>query len=77
LLAVAEARFWEALKCRPNDASALNGLGSVLWLRGDLDAAEFYVERSIERARQEGFSYPYAEEDLQNIRREKALRKQR
>jgi hypothetical protein len=35
------------------------------------------VERSIERARQEGFSYPYAEEDLQNIRREKALRKQR
>jgi tetratricopeptide (TPR) repeat protein len=77
LLAEAEARFWEALKCRPNDASALNGLGSVLWLRGDLDAAEFYVERSIERARQEGFSYPYAEEDLQNIRREKALRKQR
>jgi tetratricopeptide (TPR) repeat protein len=74
LLAQAEDRFWEALKYRPNDASALNGLGSILWLRGDLDAAEFYVQRSIERARQEGFSYPYAEEDLKNIRREKALR---
>jgi tetratricopeptide (TPR) repeat protein len=77
LLAEAEARFWEALQYRPNDAGALNGLGNILWLRGDLDAAEFYVKRSIERARQEGFSYPYAEEDLQSIRREKALRKQR
>lgn len=74
LLAQAEARFWEALKNRPNDPSALNGLGSVLWLRGDLDAAEFYMQRSIERARQLGFSYPYAEEDLRNIRREKAQR---
>jgi hypothetical protein len=74
LLAEAEGRFWEALKNRPNDPGALNGLGSVLWLRGDLDAAEFYVQRSIERARQQGFSYPYAEEDLRNIRREKALR---
>jgi tetratricopeptide (TPR) repeat protein len=74
LLAEAEAYFWEALKLRPNDASALNGLGSILWLRGDLDAAEFYVKRSIERARQEGFSYPYAEEDLRNIQREKAQR---
>jgi hypothetical protein len=74
MLAQAEGRFWAALKNRPNDAGALNGLGSVLWLRGDLDAAEFYVKRSIERARQQGFSYPYAEEDLRNIRREKALR---
>jgi tetratricopeptide (TPR) repeat protein len=77
LLAEAEARFWEALKYRPNDASALNGLGNILWLRGDLDAAEFYVKRSIERAHLEGFSYPYAEQDLENIRREKALRKER
>lgn len=73
LLAEAETYFWEALKLRPDDAGALNGLGSILWLRGDLDAAEFYVQRSIERARLEGFSYPYAEEDLRNIRREKAL----
>ena len=77
LLAEAEARFWEALQYRPDDASALNGLGNILWLRGDLDAAEFYVRRSIERAGQEGFSYPYAEEDLRNIQREKALRKER
>jgi tetratricopeptide (TPR) repeat protein len=77
LLADAEARFWEALKYRPNDASALNGLGNTLYFRGDLDAAEFYVQRSIERARQEGYSYPYAEEDLQTIRREKALQAKR
>jgi hypothetical protein len=74
LLAESEERFWEALKCRPDDPGALNGLGSILWLRGDLDAAEFYIKRSIERAREEGYSYPYAEEDLRNIERERTRR---
>jgi tetratricopeptide (TPR) repeat protein len=77
LLGEAEGRFWEALQHRPDDASALNGLGSVLALRGDLDAAEFYVRRAIARARVQGYSYPYAEEDLRTIRREKALRARR
>lgn len=77
LLGESEQRFWEALRVRPNDASGLNGLGSILSLRGDLDAAEFYVARSIERARQEGFSYPYAEEDLRNIRAAKSARTRR
>ena len=65
---------WNALKCRPDDPGALNGLGSILWLRGDLDAAEFYIKRSIERAREEAYSYPYAEEDLRNIQRERTRR---
>lgn len=77
LLGESEQRFWEVLKYRPNDAGALNGLGSILWLRGDLDAAEFYMTRSIERARQEGYSYPYAEEDLRNLRAERSARARR
>jgi Flp pilus assembly protein TadD len=74
LLAEAEARFWQALQVRPDDPGALNGLGSILWLRGDLDAAEFFVQRALERAQEEGISYPYAEADLRNIRREQQRR---
>jgi hypothetical protein len=77
LLGDAEQRFWEALHVRPDDPSALNGLGSILALRGDLDAAEFFVVRALERAKEEGFRYPAAEEDLKTIRREKRLRKKR
>ena len=77
LLADAEQRFWEALRGRPDDPSALNGLGSILALRGDLDAAEFFVVRALERAKEEGFRYPAAEKDLKTIRREKRLRKKR
>jgi TIR domain len=60
--------FFKALSIRPEDPSALNGLGSVFILRRDLDAAEFYVRRSLARAGQEGFEYPAAEQDLQLIR---------
>lgn len=74
LLELSEARFWAALQCRPNDASALNGIGNILWLRGELDAAEFYIKRSIERAHAEGFDYPYAEDDLRHLRLERAAR---
>lgn len=77
LLPEAEQRFWDALKIRPDDPGALNGLGSILWLRGDLDAAEFCVKRALERAKEENLSYPYAEEDLANIRREMRARKKR
>lgn len=67
LLDDAAAFFFKALSIRPEDPSALNGLGSVFILRRDLDAAEFYVTRSLARARQEGFDYPYAKQDLQLI----------
>ncbi|MFO1272755.1 MAG: toll/interleukin-1 receptor domain-containing protein [Rubrivivax sp.] len=74
LLERAESRFWAALRCRPNDASALNGIGNILWLRGELDAAEFYIARSVERAHAEGFDYPDAEEDLRHLRQQRAAR---
>jgi hypothetical protein len=59
--------FFKALSSRPEDPSALNGLGSVFTLRGDFDAAEFYIKRSLARAREEGFDYPAAEQDLSLI----------
>jgi len=68
LLDEAAEFFFKALSIRPDDPSALNGLGSVFILRRDLDAAEFYVKRSLARAGQEGFEYPAADQDLQLIR---------
>jgi hypothetical protein len=59
--------FFKVLSIRPDDPSALNGLGSVFILRRDLDAADFYIKRSLVRAREEGFDYPAAEHDLRLI----------
>jgi len=59
--------FFKVLSVRPDDPSALNGLGSVFMLQGELDAAEFYIKRSLARAREEGFDYPDAEHDLRLI----------
>jgi tetratricopeptide (TPR) repeat protein len=59
--------FFKVLSMRPDDPSALNGLGSVFILQGELDAAEFYIKRSLARAREEGFDYPDAEHDLRLI----------
>jgi hypothetical protein len=67
LLDQAAESFFKVLSSRPDDPSALNGLGSVFILRRDLDAAEFYIKRSLVRAREEGFDYPAAEHDLQLI----------
>ena len=67
LLDEAADLFFQVLSMRPEDPSALNGLGSVFLLRGDLHAAEFYIRRSLVRAREEGFDYPAAEEDLRLI----------
>ena len=53
---------------------ALNGIGNVLWLRGELDAAEFYIQHSIARARAEGFAYPDAQDDLRHLRLQRAAR---
>lgn len=73
-LAAAEKLFFAALAVRPNDPSALNGLGSILLLRGDLDAAEFFVRRALIQAKEERRSYDAAEDDLQLIQR---LKKER
>lgn len=73
-LAEAEKLFFAALAVRPNDPSALNGLGSILMLRGDLDAAEFFVRCALAQAKEEHISYAAAEHDLQLIQR---LKKER
>jgi hypothetical protein len=64
LLGQAEALFHRSLAIRPDNPSALNGLGSILLLRRDLDAAEFFVRRAIARA---GGHYEEAEQDLRTI----------
>ena len=48
LLDEAERYFYETLAIHPDDPSALNGLGSVLSLRRDLDASEFFIQRALE-----------------------------
>jgi len=74
MLAQAERLFHAALGIEPDDASAKNGLGNVYWLRGDLDAAEFFVTQALEKARKSGFRYEAAESDLKGIKKEKASR---
>jgi tetratricopeptide (TPR) repeat protein len=74
LLAEAEALFHQSLDIRPDDLSAYNGLGSIFMLRGDLDAAEFFVGRALEQARADGTPYPSAEDDMRMIRTLKAAR---
>ena len=69
LLSRAERRFFETLSIDPTDPSALNGLGSVLILERELDAAQFFVEAAIAAAKAQGMAaYPAAESDLQLIR---------
>jgi len=69
LLDVAESYFHQSLAIRPDNASALNGLGSVLLLERDLHAAEFFVRRALKQAAEEGIRYNAAEQDLQTILR--------
>lgn len=74
LLEQAEKMFFSALSVRPDDESALNGLGSVLIMRGDLDAAEFFVRQALDKARKDNQPYAAAEHDLKLIER---LKKER
>ena len=70
LLERAERRFFETLSIDPTDPSALNGLGSILLFRRDLDAAEFFIVAAIAAAEKQGMaSYPAAEHDLELVRR--------
>jgi hypothetical protein len=67
LLLQAERRFLDALFVDPNECSALNGVGSVLILERELDAAEFFVRRAIALAKRDGRRYDAAEHDLRTI----------
>jgi hypothetical protein len=69
LLRQAERRFFETLFVNPIDCSGLDGLGSVLMLERELDAAEFFFERAIAEAKKLGFAYQEALENLENVRR--------
>ncbi len=69
LLDEAETLFYKSLAIEPDNPGAVNGLGSVLALRGDIDAAEFFVRRAIDLAKNQGADYGYAKEDLATIER--------
>lgn len=72
LLAQAEERFYDTLAIDPTDPSALNGLGSILMFRRDLDAAEFFVLAAIAQAERLNMDYPEAKADLKLIHRFKS-----
>ena len=67
ILRRAEQFFFEALFVTPTDCSALNGLGSVLLLERELEAAEFFVRRAIALAKKKKIAYSDAEHDLAMI----------
>jgi tetratricopeptide (TPR) repeat protein len=67
--------FFMVLSIQPEDPSALNGIGSVMLLRRDLDAAEFYIRRALDRAKEEHLPYEAAEHDLELVEIHKANRK--
>jgi len=72
LLDRAERYFYASLFADPNDYSALNGLGSVLFYERELDAAEFFIRRAILLAETAGVNYPAAQHDLQLVQTFKA-----
>ena len=67
LLAQAEEKFFDTLAIDPTDPSALNGLGSILMFRRDLDAAEFFVLAALAQAERLNIDYPEARADLDLI----------
>lgn len=68
LLQKAERFFFDTLFVNPNDHSALNGVGNVLLFEGELEAAEFFVEKAVECAAADGVDYQEAKHDLRLIR---------
>ncbi len=65
----ADRRFIEALWLDPTDPEGLDGMGSVLFLRRDLYAAEFFFKHAIQQAKRRGFRYQAAEQNLAMSRR--------
>ena len=72
LLDLAERYFYESLFVDPNDYSALNGLGSILFYERALDAAEFFIRRALLLAKRARVNYPAAKHDLQLVLKFKA-----
>jgi len=72
LLQRAERFFFSALFVNPLDFSALNGLGSILILERELEAAEFFVRKAIAYAKKRKMSYPAAAQDLALIQHYKS-----
>lgn len=72
LLAQAERRFFDTLAIDPADPSALNGLGTILMFRRDLDAAEFFIQAAIAQAERLEMDYSDARHDLSLVRRFKS-----
>jgi|SRR6266496_1518390 len=71
LLQDAERFFFRTLFINPKDYSALNGLGSILIMEQELDAAEFFIQRAIALAEQDQVDYIEAKQDLAMITRYK------
>jgi len=65
----AERRFFETLSIDPTDPEALNGLGSILLFKHDVEAAEFFIRAAIAEAKRRKIDYPAAEADLAMVRR--------
>jgi hypothetical protein len=59
--------FFNTLFVNPTDCSALNGLGNMLLFDGELDGAEFFVQKAIECAAEDGVAYSDAQHDLRLI----------
>ena len=74
LLDAGEHCFFVALFGNPLDYSALNGLGNILFFKGELDAAAFFVGRAIACAEAAGLDYQDAKHDLALIRHRTQLR---
>jgi len=68
LLDQGERCFLQALLGNPLDPSALNGLGNILFFKGEFSAAEFFVERAVACAEATGRDYEDAQHDLALIR---------
>jgi hypothetical protein len=67
-LEASERRFVEALWLDPTEPSGLDGLGSLLMLRRDLHAAEFFFQCAIRQAELRGIRYDAAIENLASAR---------
>ncbi|MDP2840887.1 MAG: toll/interleukin-1 receptor domain-containing protein [Candidatus Methanoperedens sp.] len=74
LLDEGERFFFVSLFGNPLDYGALNGLGNILYFKGELDAAAFFVGRAIACAEEAGVDYEDAKHDLALIRHRTQLR---
>jgi hypothetical protein len=68
LLRYSESLFFRSLFVNPSDASALNGLASILILQHELRAAAFFNDCAIRIARAAGQRYEAAIADRETIR---------